>query len=413
MERKKLLVLVFSVSLVLVLAMSLFGACAKPAPPSTGPGTAPAKTLQIGALLSTTGWWSTAYDISIWRMAEIAVDMINEEGGLTVNGDKYTLELIVEDCKSTFDGVASAANRLVYDKEVKFIVGPSGFYVPPASPVTNPAKVMMIVGWHLCAPGEVDATTPYNFATSHGSITKDIGIIKSMRLDFPQAKNIALTTPDDGAIPFLIPKVIDVLEDHGFTVVGDVIPFPNEMEDFSPIVAKILTIEGFDAVYVERCPPPALGAITKGLRDGGYYGPVFSGSPIDTNVIAMMAGATAAEGVRTPIETLNDPDMPPVMAEMARRVTDKYGADFPLSYQCATGVYLLKTLIEAAQSLDPTEVKAKFESMDKVGTIYGTALIGGEETFGIKHVVGGPVPAQKFENGKAVPAGWVDIGLIP
>jgi branched-chain amino acid transport system substrate-binding protein len=408
---KKAIIIFTALLIVAILAMV---GCTSTAPaPEPAPGPAPAKTLQIGALLSTTGWWSTAYDISIWRMAETAVDMINEDGGLTVNGDKYNLELIVEDCKSTFDGVASAANRLVYDKEVKFIVGPSGFYVPPASPVTNPAEVMMVIGWHLCAPGECDATTPYNFATSHGSITKDIGIIKSMRQDFPQAKNIALTTPDDGAIPFLIPKVIDVLEDHGFAVVGDVIPFPNEMEDFSPIVAKILTIEGFDAVYVERCPPPALGAITKGLRDGGYYGPVFSGSPIDTNVIATIAGATAAEGVRTPIETLGDPEMPPVMAEMARRVTTQYGADFPLSYQCATGVYLLKTLIEAAQSIDPTDVKAQFESMGQVDTIYGPALIGGEELFGIKHVVGGPVPAQKFENGQAVPAGWVDIGLIP
>jgi branched-chain amino acid transport system substrate-binding protein len=401
-------VVIFTALLVIAI-LSMVG-CTSTGP---APGPAPEKTLKIGALLSTSGWWSTAYDISIWRMAEAAVDMINEDGGLTVNGEKYKLELIVEDCKSTFDGVASAANRLVYDKNVKFIVGPTGFYVPPASPVTNPAKVMMVIGWHLCAPAECDATTPYNFAHSHGSITKDIGIIKSMRRDFPQAKNIALATPDDGAIPYLIPKVLDVMSANGFTLAGEVIPFPNEMEDFSPIVAKILATKDFDAVYIERCPPPALGAIAKGLRDGGYKGTIFSGSPIDTNVIAMIAGPTSAEGVRTPIETLNDPEMPPVMAEMARRVTTKYGADFPLSYQCATGVYLIKTLAEAAQSVDPTEVKAQFESMDKVNTIYGTALIGGEKTFGIKHVVGGPVPVQKFENGKSVPAGWVDIGLIP
>jgi branched-chain amino acid transport system substrate-binding protein len=398
----------------LIVSILVTAGCVSPAPaPGPTPGPAPAKTLPIGALLSTTGWWSTAYDISIWRMTEVAVDMINEEGGLTVNGDKYNLELIVEDCKSTFDGVASAANRLVYDKDVKFIVGPTGFFMSPASPITNPAKVMMVIGWHLCAPGECDATTPYNFATSHGSITKSTGAIKAMRRDFPQAKNIVLASPDDGAIPFLVPKELDVMADNGFTLVGDVIPFPNEMEDFSPIVAQMLSHQGVDAVFVDRCPPPGLGAIAKGLRDGGFNGPIFTGSPIDTNVVAAIGGATAAEGVRTMIETLGDPEMPPVMAEMARRVTAKYGADFPLSYQCATGVYLIKTLIEAAQSVDPTDVKAKFESMDKVNTIYGTGLIGGEETFGIKHVVGGPVPVQKFENGKAVPAGWVDLGLIP
>ena len=404
---KKAVVIFTALLIVAILAMV---GCVSPAP---APGPAPAKTLPIGALLSTSGWWASAFDTSIWRMSEIAVEMINEEGGLTVNGDKYKLELLVEDCKSSFDGVASAANRLVYDKGVKFIVGPTGFFDPPASPVTNPAKVMMVVGWHLCAPGEVDASTPYNFATSHGSITKDIAAVKSLRRDFPQAKKIALATPDDGAIPYLIPKVLDLMAENGFTLAGDVIPFPNEMEDYSPIVAKIMAIKDFDTVFVERASPPSLGAIVKLLRDGGYYGPIMSGSPDDTNIIATIAGATATEGVRSMIETLNDPEMPPVMAEIARRATERYGADFPLSYQCATNVYLLKTLIEAAQSIDPTEVKAKFESMDKVDTIYGTGLIGGEKTFGIKHVVGGPVPVQKFENGKAVPAGWVDIGFIP
>ncbi len=408
---KKAVVIITSLLIVAILAMV---GCVSPAPaPGPTPGPAPAKTLPIGALLSTSGWWASAFDTSIWRMSEIAVEMINEEGGLTVNGDKYELELVVEDCKSSFDGVASAANRLVYDKKVKFIVGPTGFFDPPASPVTNPAKVMMVVGWHLCAPGEVDASTPYNFATSHGSITKDIAAVKSLRRDFPQAKTMVIATPDDGAIPYLIPKVLTLLEENGFTLAGDVIPFPNEMEDYSPIVAKILAVKDFDAVFVERASPPSLGAIVKGLRDGGYYGPIMSGSPDDTTIIATIAGPTATEGVRSMIETLGDPEMPPVMAEMAKRVTGRYGADFPLSYQCATGVYLLKTLIEASQSLDPTEVKAKFESMDRVDTIYGTGLIGGEKTFGIKHVVGGPVPVQKFENGKSVPAGWVDIGFIP
>jgi branched-chain amino acid transport system substrate-binding protein len=377
------------------------------------PGPAPEKTLKIGALLATTEWWAAAYDLSILAMTEVGVEMINEEGGVTVNGEKYEVELVVADTKSDFDGVASAANKLIYDDGVKFIVGPTGYFVSAATSVTNPAEVMMIVGWHICMPAEVDSSTPWNFAHSHGSLTKDIAIIKSMRRDYPEAKNIALASPDDGAIPYLMPKVENLLEEHGFTVVGGVIDFPNEMEDFSPIVAKIMALEDVDAVFVERCPPPALGSITKLLRDGGYYGPVFSGSPIAVTEVATIAGASATEGVRTAIETLNDPDMPPLMAEMASRVTAQYGTDYPLSYQCVTGAYLFKTLIEAAQSFDPADVKAQFESMDTVDTIYGTGVIGGEETFGIKHVVACPVPVQIFENGQAVPGGWMDIGFIP
>jgi hypothetical protein len=127
----------------------------------------------------------------------------------------------------------------------------------------------------------------------------------------------------------------------------------------------------------------------------------------------MMAGASATEGVRTTIDTFNDPDMPSVMQEMAKRVTEEYGADFPLSYQCAVGIYLFKDVIEAADSFDPTVVKNKLESMDKIDTIYGKGIICGEESFGIKHIVAHPLPVQIFEGGKANPGGWLDVGFIP
>ena len=371
------------------------------------------KTLKIGTLMAVTGWWASAFDTPILNMTKIGVEMINEQGGITVKGKKYKIELVVEDIKSDFNGVVSAANKLVYDRRVKFILGPSGFFVSAATPVTEPAKVMMLVGWHINMPGEVDASTPHTFANSHGSTTHDIAVIKSMRQDFPEMKKIALAAPDDGAIPHQMPIVRKLLADNGFTVVGDIIKFPNEMEDFSPIVAKMLSLKGIEAIFVEKCAPPHLGSIMKGLREAGNQLPVFTGSPISTAVVAAIAGPRAAEGVRAAIETRNDPNMPPIMTEMAKRYTEKYGTDTPLSYQCVTGLYLLKTLMEAAQSVDPKKVMAKFESMDKIDTIAGLGIICGEKTFGIKHLVAHPLGVQKFENGKPQPAGWIDIGFVP
>ena len=399
-------IVIIGTALLLLIVLPVIAGCGKAAP-GTG------ETIKIGTPMALTGWWNAAYDNSILRMSEVAVDMINEDGGIKVNGKKYMIELIAEDTQSDFDGVSAATNRLIYEKDCKFLVGPSGFFVPAMTPVSEPAKVMSIVGWHVCLPGEVDATTQYTFGTSQGSLPKDIAIIKSMRKDYPQMKNIALATPDDGAIPFLIPKVEYYLEENGFSVVGDIIDFPNEMEDFSPIVAKIMAIEGVEAVFIERCPPPAIGAIVKGLREGGNNVPVFSGSPVATAEIAMMAGAAATEGVRTAIDTANDPDMPALMEKMAKRVTDEYGADFPLSYQCAVGIYIFKDVIEAANSLDPTAVKNKLESMKEIDTIYGKGIICGEQSFGIKHIVAHPMPIQKFEGGKPVPGGWYEVGFIP
>ena len=98
------------------------------------------KTLKIGALMAVTGWWASAYDNTILHMSEIAAEIINEQGGIKVKGDTYKIKLVVEDTKSDFNGVASAANKLIYDRGVKFIIGPSGFFVSAATPVTEPQK---------------------------------------------------------------------------------------------------------------------------------------------------------------------------------------------------------------------------------------------------------------------------------
>jgi branched-chain amino acid transport system substrate-binding protein len=363
--------------------------------------------------MALTGWWNAAYDNSILRMAETAVEMINEEGGVKVNGKKYLIELIAEDTQSDFDGVSSACNRLIYEKDCKFLVGPSGFYVSAATPVTEQSQVMIITGWHVNMPGEVDASTTYTFGTSQVSLPKDIAVIKSMRRDYPNMKNIVIASPDDGSVPFIMPWVKAYLDDNKFSVVGDVIEYPNEIEDTSPIVAKIIAAGTFDAVFIEKAPPPVLAGMVKGLREKGCTAPIFSGSPISTAEVATMAGAQATEGVRTTIDTANDPDMPAVMVEMAKRVTEEYGADFPLSYQCAVGVYIYKEIIESAQSFDPTVVKNKLESMSEVDTIYGKGPVCGEKAFGIKHIVAHPLPVQIFENGQPKPGGWLEVGRIP
>jgi ABC-type branched-subunit amino acid transport system substrate-binding protein len=68
------------------------------------PAFAAEKTLQIGCLLSVTGFFSVR-EVPDLNQTKIAADIINERGGITVNGQQYRIELLVEDCKSTMDGV--------------------------------------------------------------------------------------------------------------------------------------------------------------------------------------------------------------------------------------------------------------------------------------------------------------------
>jgi branched-chain amino acid transport system substrate-binding protein len=396
---------VFILSALLIVAVLAMAGCPSPAPPAE-------KTLQIGALMSLTGFF-VVVDGPDWPQTQIAAELMNEQGGITVNGQQYNVELVVEDCQSDMGGTTAAANRLVFDKGIKLIIGPTAYFSSAAGPVTDPAEALRIITWCANTPGELDANTPYCFGTSHSSVPSAIAAMKYLRQAYPEVERVALVTPDDGAVPFMIPIVIDLLADHGITVVGDAIAYPNEMVDFSPIVAKVLSLEDIDGVFQANGLGPHVGPILKGLREAGNYQPYAASMPCNVSEFANIAGAEATENVFSVTLTAGDPELSAVADEIINRTVAQYGSDEPLHLKGANVLYIFKEAIEAADSLDPTVVKNKLESMGTVETIFGTGRICGEETFGIKHTVAHPLPIQLFKNGQVVPAGWIDIGIVP
>jgi hypothetical protein len=390
MGRKKSLTSIICISLVLVLASMLL---------LVTQGATQPKTLKIGYLLCLTGWYSV-FDAVEEKDVKIVAQMINDRGGLTIQGQKYNIELVGEDGKSSLDGITAGANRLAYDHKVKFVVGPTGFFSTGSSPVFEPNKILHVSGYVSNQPGEIDASTPFGFLAFNASIGTSISVIKAMKKEFPNVKKVAIVTPDDGAVPYLIPKVKKILESYGYTAVGDTVPFPNEMEDFSPIAAKLNAIKDADAIFMENGAP---------IHAGNKKPYVYQGLSPCSDIIAI-AGAEASNNVLTSGLTPNAPGNPALLDEVYKR-----GAPNRNFYLFnPNGLWVLTRMIQAANSLDPDVVKAKWESMDKVETLFGTGYVSGDQTYGIKkHAIGHPLPYQKVVNGKVVFGGWIDVGPIP
>jgi len=70
---------------------------------------------------------------------------------------------------------------------------------------------------------------------------------------------------------------------------------------------------------------------------------------------------------------------------------------------------------EGADSIDPDVVKAKWESLDTIETLYGKGIISGDQTYGIKnHAVAYPWPYEIMMDGKVSSSGWIDdVSAIP
>jgi branched-chain amino acid transport system substrate-binding protein len=368
-----------------------------------------AKTLKIGYLLCLSGWYSIFDGVEEGHLKTVA-QMINDRGGLTIQGQKYNIELVGEDGKTTLDGIAAGANKLVFDHKVKFVVGPTGFFSTASSPVFEQNGVLHVSGYVSNQPGELDASTPYGFLGFDASIGTSIAAWKATKKEYPNVKTFAVVTPDDGAIPYLIPKAKKLMATYGFTMIGDAVAFPNEMEDFSPIAAKVNAIKSADAVFILNGSPIAVGGIAKGLRALGNTKPIIYQGLSSGADIMNVCGKDAANDIISmglwPLAKGN----PPLLDE----VFNKTGKKMPIFLFNPNGLWVLTKVIQAANSLDPAVVKAKWESMDKVDCLFGTCYFGGDETYGLKHhAIGHALPYQKLVKGQPTFGGWIEVGRIP
>ena len=98
----------------------------------------------LGAAISLTGKYSTD-GVHAQNGYEIAIDKINEMGGVNVDGKSYELEVIYYDDESTPARGAQLAERLIQQDGVQFMLGPySSGLTKAIAPVTEQFGVPMI-----------------------------------------------------------------------------------------------------------------------------------------------------------------------------------------------------------------------------------------------------------------------------
>lgn len=127
---------------VVALTLALLSGCGNQGdtPPASPEGQAEAEEIKIGTIGPLTGDVAT-YGISTKNGVEIAVDQVNENGG--INGKKVVL--ISEDTRGDQTEAANAASKLIErDKVVAIVGGVISAETLTAGPIANDAGVVMI-----------------------------------------------------------------------------------------------------------------------------------------------------------------------------------------------------------------------------------------------------------------------------
>jgi branched-chain amino acid transport system substrate-binding protein len=127
----------FSLVVLAMGAMVLASCAQKPAKPD----------IKIGLIAELTGD-IPAVGTSCRNAAQMAVDEINEAGGIEIGGQKHGLGLVIEDSGAKADQAAAAAQKLVGQPDVLAIVGPNASLgAIPAAQVAEDARVLLITPW--------------------------------------------------------------------------------------------------------------------------------------------------------------------------------------------------------------------------------------------------------------------------
>ena len=390
MKRSKLAFSVFFLLLVLVL-FPLMSACAKPAP-------APAQTLKIGQITSITGPMAAAFKPS-YDAVKPTQDLLNQRGGITVNGQKYNIEIIAEDDQSSPEGAVAAASKLM-QAGIKFMMAP--LFMPSnlaVAPICEQAKIMRIKPLGM-GPEEVNAETRYSFFTS-SSLYNITPVYDYLIKNYPKVKRIAIITPDDPGFKTAKDLVEKEIKNRGLELVSAEI-FPIPTEDFYPILTKVLEQKPDAIDLVEAITPWSAGIINQS-RELGFTGPIYSPAPLgDINDVNKMIDKNYAYGIFHGGSDVLSDKMLPIVKDLRKLVEQTNTPSFIMdSTFDLDQVYVILQCIEKAQSLDTNKVVDTIEhNMPSIDTIYGKGKWGGQDIFGINHVVIRPVTLSKIVNGK-------------
>jgi branched-chain amino acid transport system substrate-binding protein len=122
-------------------------------------GAGQASTIKVGVVAELTGD-IPAVGASCKNASEMAVQQINDAGGLDVGGTKYKVELFIEDNAGKADQSASAAQKLITQQNVVAIIGPNASrYAIPASEIAESSKVVLISPWSTNPKTTLNAKT--------------------------------------------------------------------------------------------------------------------------------------------------------------------------------------------------------------------------------------------------------------
>ncbi len=371
----------------------VIGLMAASAPPAHSAEAAP-RVLKVGDINPLTGP-AAAWGMNTLKYLQLAAQLANSKGGITVAGQKYTVEPVGVDDKDTVEGGRAAAEKLIYRDKAKFFVG--SFRPAPVSgwaPLATKEKILAIIGGPSISPGP---KTPYLFQCAASLAERAEALVKLMNKTLSAKRALFLCSDDlDGKLDY--EYALKNKERWGLEIT-DIKMVPKGATDLYPFLTEPLK-KNPDWIYCKL----AIGTtalVVKQARELGYKGYITTPTSMPGKIAdwQKIAGVEASQGFIAICDPLTGEGLSPLGKE-ALAIAQKtlwpegwIGTDRNYNTQ----FWILLEALETANSFDSDKLVEVLHR--HTFTRHEAAFplkFGGEKTYGVPNHTTLPVSFSKM-----------------
>jgi branched-chain amino acid transport system substrate-binding protein len=330
-----------------------FGAAAVAAGAPVGTAEAQDKVLRIGQLGVMSGP-AASWGLVNRYTAEVQAQIINENGGWEIDGEKYRIEIVPIDDRNDARVAISGLERLAYQDGIHYVIGPNVDETTRAIlPVVSEAGVINVsYGWE---PG---LFSPPNENTVLGMIAayQSAPVIYEYLRDEHGVESVTFVPRNDESGLNSARYGVEAAEELGLKVLSDDVTYEPGTTDFFPIMGRVVP-ENPDLIVLSGVAPSDAPLLIRAAREMGYQGLISTETAHDVQILEEIAGEMAngfisvggasAEEIRTP-----------EMDQFIQRYIDHVGE---WNDEAGTKVYALHMILETlshagAEAIDDVEV---------------------------------------------------------
>ncbi len=364
MYRKSRLTILYTIALVATLALA---ACAPAAPAteSTGdaaPAVESAETegaITVGAIFNATGWMA-AYDQPPREGAQLAIDAINEAGG--VLGRQLTM---IELDGATDPATVGNAARQLIEQGADIILAPCDFDI--GGPASQAAQEAGLVGLSTCASSPLYGSAALGDKQFTAAMWNNIMSAAAAEYAYTDLGWRTAYVVADTSIDYSL-SLGDYFTEHFATLGGEIVGSDTYLQgdaDFSAQIQRIQALESEpDGLFIASYAPD-LGTIIRQTRSAGITTPIFGGDTYDDSEFWAVVGPDLGNDIYFATHGWLGPEAGDRLPDFIERYKAKFGKE-PATAFTLTGwdsIQIFAQAIEAAGSTDGAAVAKAMEEM--------------------------------------------------